>query len=339
MPQNERAADKSDTVPPHGCKRRHLVVRNNHDDVTASRQGSGMGVFFSVLINNYNYGRFLGRAIESVLSQQDADFELIVVDDGSTDESRDVIARYRHNIEPILKENGGQASSFNAGFAASKGEVICLLDSDDYFKPEKLARLRAEYASAANPGWCFHEMEIESASGTRTRPRSRYRGLVDDRRGFRLGRPAWKFPATSALTFRREILGELLPMPEAKGVAVGDHYLKFGAATLSPGCLMPDILAVQTVHNSNAYTGVSHGRLEAEIQLRTALALKERLPEVTPFCDNLAGTASAIRRMLNDAPASLLELENKYWHQSSALGRLRMLAWRTAKAVRRRGPT
>ncbi len=84
----------------------------------------------SIIVNNYNYGRFLAEAIESALSQTYANTEVIVVDDGSTDNSRDIIASYKDQIIPVLKENGGQASAFNAGFQASSGEVIFFLDAD-----------------------------------------------------------------------------------------------------------------------------------------------------------------------------------------------------------------
>ena len=84
----------------------------------------------SFLINNYNYGQFLGDAITSVLDQEikdrDVSYEVIVVDDGSTDNSRVVMAQFGDRITPILKQNGGQASAFNAGVAASSGEWICL---------------------------------------------------------------------------------------------------------------------------------------------------------------------------------------------------------------------
>lgn len=69
----------------------------------------------SVLINNFNYGKYLRPCIDSVLSQVYPDFEVIVVDDGSTDDSREILASYGERILTVLKENGGQASSFNAG--------------------------------------------------------------------------------------------------------------------------------------------------------------------------------------------------------------------------------
>ena len=78
----------------------------------------------SIIVNNYNYGRFLGEAIDSALGQTYPRLEVIVVDDGSTDNSRDVISSYAGQLTALLKCNGGQASAFNAGFAASRGEVV-----------------------------------------------------------------------------------------------------------------------------------------------------------------------------------------------------------------------
>lgn len=85
----------------------------------------------SIIVNNYNYGRFLREAIESALSQTYKPLEVIVVDDGSTDCSRDVIASFGARILPVFKENGGQASALNAGFARSHGDLVMFLDSDD----------------------------------------------------------------------------------------------------------------------------------------------------------------------------------------------------------------
>src|SRR5690242_8378341 len=90
-----------------------------------------MAALVSIIVNNYNYGRFVGEAIESALGQTYRNTEVIVVDDGSTDNSREVIAGYGSRIIPVLKENGGQGSAFNAGFAASRGEYVLFLDSDD----------------------------------------------------------------------------------------------------------------------------------------------------------------------------------------------------------------
>src|SRR5687768_5034795 len=89
----------------------------------------------SVVINNYNYGRYLGPAIDSALQQSYPCVEVIVVDDGSTDHSRAVIAGYGHRIIPIYKANGGQASALNAGYEESQGEIVIFLDADDLLGP------------------------------------------------------------------------------------------------------------------------------------------------------------------------------------------------------------
>lgn len=85
----------------------------------------------SIIVNNYNYGSFIKDAIDSALNQTYSNIEVIVVDDGSTDDSRQIISEYGNKIIPIFKRNGGQASALNAGYKVSHGEVIMFLDADD----------------------------------------------------------------------------------------------------------------------------------------------------------------------------------------------------------------
>src|SRR6266850_1404339 len=93
----------------------------------------------SIIINNYNYGRFLGEAIESALSQSYKRTQVAVVDDGSHDDSRAVIRSFGNRILPVLKDNGGQGSAFNAGFTASAGDFVCFLDADDILLPSAMS--------------------------------------------------------------------------------------------------------------------------------------------------------------------------------------------------------
>jgi len=109
----------------------------------------------TVIIGNYNYGRFIDRAIENVLDQTYRNVELIVVDDGSTDNSREVIDRYDGKLLKIYKENGGHAAAINVGFERSQGDVICLLDSDDYYAPIKLERTVALYQEFPESAVCI----------------------------------------------------------------------------------------------------------------------------------------------------------------------------------------
>ncbi|WP_084130357.1 glycosyltransferase [Demequina sp. NBRC 110055] len=97
----------------------------------------------SVVMPNYNYEAFVGAAIDSALAIRWPDVEVVVVDDGSTDGSRDIIASYGERITSIFQDNAGPRAACNAGFAASTGDVVIFLDSDDVLEPsvaEEVAR-------------------------------------------------------------------------------------------------------------------------------------------------------------------------------------------------------
>jgi len=98
--------------------------------------------FISVIIPNYNYAHFVGDAIESVMAQTYKNFELIVVDNGSTDKSKQVLeeygGEYPQQIRLVFQENRGQAGSRNRGILESKGNLIAFLDADDVWMPNKL---------------------------------------------------------------------------------------------------------------------------------------------------------------------------------------------------------
>lgn len=95
----------------------------------------------SVIITSYNYGRFLAEAIESVMRQTWRPDEVVVVDDGSTDDTAEVAARYAaEGVRYVYKENGGASSARNTGIRESSGELIAFLDADDVWLPQKIAR-------------------------------------------------------------------------------------------------------------------------------------------------------------------------------------------------------
>jgi glycosyltransferase involved in cell wall biosynthesis len=105
-------------------------------------------MLISVLLDNYNYAKYLPDVIESVLNQTYKNFELIIVDDGSSDNSKNIIEQYTKKdkrIKPIFKKNEGQASAFNEGFKNCNGKIICFLDSDDKFLPDKLQKIKEIY--------------------------------------------------------------------------------------------------------------------------------------------------------------------------------------------------
>src|SRR5438034_11525190 len=110
----------------------------------------------SIVINNYNYDRFLRDVIDSALNQTYDRTETIVVDDVSTDNSREIIAGYGDRIIPVLKEKDGQYSAFDAGVAASCGSIACFPDSDDASFPSQLRRIVQVIEEQPNVGSCVH---------------------------------------------------------------------------------------------------------------------------------------------------------------------------------------
>ena len=125
----------------------------------------------TVLIDTYNYGHFLGRAIESVMGQTypSSSIEILVVDDGSTDNSAEVVQRYGERVRYIRKARGGQASAINEGFRQARGDVVCLLDADDYFYPDKVSRVVAEFQSSPAVGLVHDRFDIIDEVSQRTR--------------------------------------------------------------------------------------------------------------------------------------------------------------------------
>lgn len=95
-------------------------------------------VSFSVVIANYNYGRYLRQAVDSALTQDVPQVEVVVVDDGSSDNSREVIESYGSRIRAVFQENAGQREANNRGFVESSGDVILFLDADDVLLPGAL---------------------------------------------------------------------------------------------------------------------------------------------------------------------------------------------------------
>jgi glycosyltransferase involved in cell wall biosynthesis len=257
----------------------------------------------SILINNYNYGRFLRAAIDSALDQTYPVIEVIVVDDGSTDGSDDIIKSYGNKITPILKRNGGQASAFNTGFAASQGEIICLLDSDDLFKPDKVAEIVQIFQDNENIGWCFHPLEILDQD-SRKIAQADYQGAsgtYDIRPYICQGKLSGKLPfshiATSGLCFHRSLLQQVLPMPEEIRIT-SDDYLKYTAFGISPGFVILNQLAKQTIHGNNAYTfKPDNEKLRAKIQILTAYWMKKNFSGLSKFSDRIFALGLSIYRL------------------------------------------
>ncbi|MDW8322990.1 MAG: glycosyltransferase [Burkholderiales bacterium] len=119
----------------------------------------------SVVIPAYNAAWCVGKAIDSVLAQDFRDFELIVVDDGSTDQTPEILAVYGEAIRVIRKPNGGLSSARNAGIAAARGEYIAFLDADDWWLPAKLSKQLAYMQAQPELGFTSTAARVEDTQG------------------------------------------------------------------------------------------------------------------------------------------------------------------------------
>jgi glycosyltransferase involved in cell wall biosynthesis len=244
----------------------------------------------SILINNFNYERFLPDAIDAALTQTYSDVEVIVVDDGSSDQSRQVIESYGDRIHSIFKPNGGQSSAFNAGFAASKGEIICFLDADDYCITEKAEKLVEKFAQYPEAQWLFHRLQRVATDGDHlpSTMADFVESIIDVgnliSEGKSINTPA---PATSGLCFRRSLLTQMLPMPEQLRISA-DNYLRLSSMYLAPGIVVPEKLAFHRIHGSNSYeSNKNMSYLHAETNIQTAYYLRQRFPKTNAFTERL----------------------------------------------------
>ena len=111
---------------------------------------------FSIIIPTYNRAVFLPKAIESVLAQTYTGWELIIVDDGSTDNTKDVVAQYSDSrIRYIYQDNAERSAARNNGIARANGYYVCFMDSDNYMKPDRLEKL-STYIEKENKLACYY---------------------------------------------------------------------------------------------------------------------------------------------------------------------------------------
>ncbi len=230
--------------------------------------------FFTVLIDTYNYGAYVEEAVASALAQ---DFpaeerEILVVDDGSTDDTEERLRKLGEAIRYLRKPNGGQASAFNFGFEHARGEVIALLDADDMWLPEKLGRVYEAFERYPDAGMTYHRVHwwdgLEGISADRHFVP--IFGRVPENRRALL---QYAMVGTSCLAFRRGTLKELLPVPEVLR-SQADAYLTALVIFVAPVAAIKEYLGKYRLHGANLFNmneGNARGRIEHRMEMRGAL--------------------------------------------------------------------
>jgi len=228
----------------------------------------------SVVVNNFNYGRFLPEAIDSALRQTHQPTEVVVVDDGSTDDSRAVIARYGAGVRPVLKDNGGQGSAVNAGFAACTGDVVCFLDADDLMGPSAVASaVRALAAArAAKAHWPLRITGADGADLGRERPHGPL--AEGDLRALLAsdGPDSYCTPPMSGTAYTRRALERTLPMPEPPLQRFADGWLSAIAPLYGTVVSVPEAQGSYRVHGANHSAGAFDATLEQGVAYARVVA-------------------------------------------------------------------
>ena len=219
--------------------------------------GPDAAMVASIIINNYNYGRYLGAAVDSALGQTYAAVEVIVVDDGSTDDSQAVMQAYGTSIKALYQRNTGQAAAFNLGFACSKGDVVIFLDADDVLLPEMAEKAVEALGQQPHAAKVMVRMAVIDEQGRPTgeqKPAEHLPLLDGDLRRHIVAFPSdipWM--PTSANAFKADVLRQIMPVPAEYGRVGADWYVAQVTPLFGSVIFLDWVGAQYRVHGQNNY--------------------------------------------------------------------------------------
>ena len=268
--------------------------------------------FVSVLIDTYNHERFIEDAIVSVLEQDfpASDREILVVDDGSTDRTPDIIRKFEPHVRLMRKENGGQASAFNLGIPQAQGEIVAFLDGDDWWACNKLTRVVQAMAKDPSVGIVGHGIVSVHRDGREQAEilREGFRFQANTIAGAHLFRRRGAFLGTSRMTIRADLLRRIGAVPEEIEIQA-DEYLFTLAAVIVGAQILPEALTYYRLHEANNFqlAGFDPQKLRRKQKSLATLArsLSQQLEDL--------GTDPQVRRAVveyTQASADQLRLAN-----------------------------
>lgn len=242
--------------------------------------------FVTVLIDTYNHQAFIEEAIDSVLSQDfsSSETEVLVVDDGSTDNTREIIQKFVPRVRLLRKVNNGQASAFNMGIPEARGEIVAFLDGDDWWAPGKLTAVAEAFASNASVGLVGHGVtQVHPDGRQRTEvPREVSRFRISSHQEAKTFRMQRGFFGTSRMSYRREILLRIGSVPEALKFEA-DEYLFTLAGLLADVMILRQSLTFYRIHNANLFEFSSWNeeaiRKKQQVLAALAQSLEQKLKQ------------------------------------------------------------
>ena len=208
----------------------------------------------SVIIPVYNTGTLLCETVNSVLGQSFSDFELILVDDGSKQETKEIINSFTDSrIKIIFKENGGVASARNTGLAAAKGTYIALLDHDDLWHKDKLSRQKSMLDKDNDAVLVYSPIECFGSSDTISIPN--YECVNGN--AFLSELQQNKIHSTSCVMFRRDIVTENKIFFSSKTVPCDDWHFYLQLSQYGKFLCASGVPVYYRLHSGNQSSDVS----------------------------------------------------------------------------------
>ncbi|MBW4560972.1 MAG: glycosyltransferase family 2 protein [Mojavia pulchra JT2-VF2] len=266
----------------------------------------------SVLVPNYNYAKYIGEALDSALQQTYPHFEIIVCDDGSKDNSCEVIESYIQKdsrIRLIRKENGGVATALNAAYRQSKGEIICLLDADDIWINNKLQKVLEVFRLNSQCGFAIHNVIQIDGQGNFIKSTPMFRRLASGWMGqsaLENGGFVYNIPPASALSIRREVANFIFPLNEAFVRNADSLIFRFAPFITVIGSA-PEVLSKFRLHGSNTTSQVT---LTADSLEKEQVTLERVHQEQKLFLTKNYG--AAIADSLTDLDFSVAVCHDRY---------------------------
>lgn len=213
----------------------------------------------SVVLANYNGERFLAETLESVAAQTFSDFEVVLVDDGSTDGSGAILQAFAdahpERVRLFMRpKNEGQGPAFNFGVEQAQGDLVALLDSDDLWLPNKLERLAALYQAQPDAVLYQHNLRLHIDGAPTERL---YRELMLSGDVFGYTKRSTVFPLftpTSGLAFPRAVLQRVMPIPHGFRTCA-DGYLTRTTMVLGRVAATDEWLGYYRRHGGNNVLG------------------------------------------------------------------------------------
>lgn len=266
----------------------------------------------SVIIPTYNRGRWIADAVQSVLNQTCANFELIVVDDGSTDDTSGILENFSDKITIIRTQNRGVSSARNTGIHSSRGELLAFLDSDDYWLKHKIERQIAFFEKNPKMHIC-QTGEIWIRKGRRVNPKKKHQKL-----GGRIFEKSLELCiiTASAVMMRRELLDEVGLFDE-KMPACEDYDLWLRISAHYPvGLLEEDLVVKRGGHEDqlSRQWGLDKWRIYAMEKILksgklTKAQKKATLAELQKKC-RIYADGCAKRKKINEADKYYQKIQN-----------------------------